>query len=176
MPVRKRGVFKFQHALSLLEWLDLTIGAGSKPSVFANDDERREAWRIHRAKLLEQAHAGSRPLAWWDFEHPGERPRSGGEETLRLLELDEIGADELRVLKRWWRDYERTARAMSERPSGGRLAQEVYMERRQWSGIPDWYEPEDFREEETESMSSGFGVTRPTRQRGLRNDNSNSIE
>lgn len=158
MPVRKRGVFRFRHELSVPEWLDLTIGTGGKHSAFVDVDERREAWRVHQDRLLERHRAGHRPAAWWDFEHPDEERPFLREQTLRLLEMGEIGADELLVLKRLWRGEERTARAISEQkraPGTGRLKQEIYMDRRRWAGIPDWYEPDDFREGEADRRLGG---------------------
>jgi len=80
MPARRRGIARFEHALTGPEAWELKIGprwkvykkAGSwmrdESSVFASDDERRAAWEIHREALLAEQPKGTLPWAYRQYE------------------------------------------------------------------------------------------------------------
>ncbi len=60
------------------------------PLHFADDHDRRAAWEEFRDVLLAQHRPGSRPAAWWVYEHRAEMPRRDDEpQTPALYRLGE---------------------------------------------------------------------------------------
>jgi len=92
------------HAITPLQELELWLGAGGKPSTFANDDERRRMWFEHRDRLLRWfAHDGRRPQAWWKFEAPFKYP-GFNQERSTLWAAGLLGGAEARALEKDWRE------------------------------------------------------------------------
>jgi hypothetical protein len=61
------------HTLTGQQEMELWLGASDGGSSFADERERRAAWFRHRGRLMQLfAQGGKRPVAWWQYEAPGE--------------------------------------------------------------------------------------------------------
>jgi hypothetical protein len=73
-------------------------------SLFADTEHARAAWSQHRVRLLELfGSRGRRPLAWWAFEAPIERPGYDRERST-LYEAGLLGEAERAELEAHWRE------------------------------------------------------------------------
>jgi hypothetical protein len=50
---------------------------GAYAGAFADDEERRAAWEVHREFFMSHCRYGGRPAAWWDYESPIPLPEDG---------------------------------------------------------------------------------------------------
>jgi hypothetical protein len=66
------------------------------------DDEARELWLHWRDRLMAVYNFGSRPAAWWCFEHP-ELCCDVDQQRSTLYEARLLGEEEKAALVRWWR-------------------------------------------------------------------------
>ncbi|MDX6640630.1 MAG: hypothetical protein QOF12_1641 [Solirubrobacteraceae bacterium] len=55
-------------ALPLAQRVELAVGP-ARVSAFASESERRRAWERHREELVALEPPGSRPWAWWHYDH-----------------------------------------------------------------------------------------------------------
>jgi hypothetical protein len=83
----------------------LWLGPSLSFSVFADEEEAREAWRKHRAVAMVMfAKEGRRPWGWWAFEcPPGLRYDDDHEQSILYAADGVLGADERLELERHWR-------------------------------------------------------------------------
>jgi hypothetical protein len=86
------------------ELQELWLGrASSGFSVFADEEEAKEAWERLRVKAMVLfARDGLRPLAWWRFDSPIPYPGDARERSA-LWTANLLGADEKVALECWWR-------------------------------------------------------------------------
>jgi len=69
MPVSRRRSRKRRGELDWACRMELEIGPhGRDHSEFSTDEARREAWFLHRPRLLDDGGAGWRPWAFWRYE------------------------------------------------------------------------------------------------------------
>jgi hypothetical protein len=66
------------------------------------DDEARELWQHHRARLMATYNFGTRPAAWWCFEHP-ELCCDFDQQGSTLYEASLLLPGEKAALVAWWR-------------------------------------------------------------------------
>lgn len=113
MRTRKRaeraGEVMTTDDLTLGQMFELAIGPGPE-SEFASDEHRRREWLRHRTVLMAEVNPGTRPWGWWVYESPdGEHPEWAipdrkkwpepwSSENVRLHELGQLTADEMRAL------------------------------------------------------------------------------
>jgi hypothetical protein len=116
MPTNRRQMLRGRRGVAVVldsaQELELLIGAGGKPSHFADDEEAEAAWQAHRDDLLEKCPAGKRPWGWWRFDCP--KPwgswhweRSGKAcappyQAIELVAMGVVDAGELRKVRHQW--------------------------------------------------------------------------
>ena len=85
VPLRRRVRGELTSDQEMALWL----GVGRDGFPFADEDEARNLWERHRARLMAlHAHNGRRPYAWWEFDAPrGARLRSGTPNNRRCSRL-----------------------------------------------------------------------------------------
>jgi hypothetical protein len=85
---------------------DLVLGESRRPA-FESALQRRAAWYEHRSKLIEEsaeALPGSRPKAFWQYEHPEVRDFAG-EKWEYLLQKGLLLEGELSGIVAGWIDH-----------------------------------------------------------------------
>lgn len=70
--------------LSQREEMDLLLG---NRGAFADEADRRQAWRQHREELMASINIGSRPQAFWDYDAPAKIPFESDLQALDRLNL-----------------------------------------------------------------------------------------
>jgi hypothetical protein len=118
---------------------DLVIGPDIRAPAFANEAERRDAWRLNLDDVMSGINPGHRPDAWWRWESPEPRDR-GLEECLQLYRMGALCEDELAELTEMWRQEEEKARDVpfwTISPGHVLTGRDAYMARRAWAGIPE---------------------------------------
>lgn len=68
MPTNRRHRSKMRAELSIAEFIELGIGNGGRPSCFESEEDKREAWFLHREEILTALPAGKVPAAMRQFE------------------------------------------------------------------------------------------------------------
>jgi hypothetical protein len=67
---------------------------------FANDEERREAWALHRDRLMTELEPGHRPEAYWRFDRA--MPENAESEAHGVWLLPETTDEERRQIEAMW--------------------------------------------------------------------------
>lgn len=100
MPVRRKTD---RRRSTVPPWdveLDLSIGWLSDRT----DEAMRSEWERYRDYMLEQDaiyHPGGRPYAWWVFDRDMSAPWIH-DQADALLEMGEMGADEMAAVRKLW--------------------------------------------------------------------------
>lgn len=106
MPRPRRQAKARSHVLTPLQYMDLV---GPRLCAFADEDDRRAAWEMHRVAIMERflpGRHGMRPAAFWQYDCPPELSRRGPTveehhalEAARLayLDIEELLGDEERA-------------------------------------------------------------------------------
>jgi hypothetical protein len=99
----RRSLDHWQHQFLLYGPADLWNDA------FADEQEVREAWQYHRARILSSYRGGRRPWAWWALESG--RPHPGDREASTLYAMKVLSDEEHDELVAWWREQFERAQA-----------------------------------------------------------------
>jgi hypothetical protein len=83
--------------------MSLELGENERHPAFDSDEERRDAWAIHRDALLAGERPGRRPRAWWQYESPIPYP-GPDHETVTLYEAGLMSDEEIAEITPWWRE------------------------------------------------------------------------
>lgn len=108
MPVKRRTKKARARDLTMSQFWSLSVGeCDREPPAFESEAARREAWEVHRERLMAHRHAGTRPDGWWCYESP--IPYPGYErERSALYEAGLLSAEEVAEVTAWWREqYDR---------------------------------------------------------------------
>ena len=88
-----------------LSWEERQALEGWNDDFYATEDDRREGWERHRERLLDECHDGWRPLCWWLYDAPIERPDDPNYAAATLWEHKLLYPDEVVMLERRWREH-----------------------------------------------------------------------
>lgn len=80
------------RGLTDAETLALICGDDPQRPVFESEGAMRAAWEAHRDEI--QCNPGTRPFAWWHFEHPEYGDPVGTDALVALVELGEVSEGE----------------------------------------------------------------------------------
>ncbi|OWK18291.1 hypothetical protein AJ88_03620 [Mesorhizobium amorphae CCBAU 01583] len=117
MPVRRKTD---RRRSTVPPWdveLDLAIGWLSNRT----DECMRSEWERYRDYMLEQNaidHPGERPYAWWIFDRDMPAPWMRGQADA-LLEMGEMGADEIAAVRKLWAGAPGAPKFMQEADNAG---------------------------------------------------------
>jgi hypothetical protein len=99
MAIRRR--------LTLRQMFNLSGGdyGGAYADAFSSDEERREAWEVHREFMMSGCRYGCRPAGWWAYEAPIERPADPNYGPAALWEAGLLDPREREDCERSWRAH-----------------------------------------------------------------------
>ena len=161
MPTRRTPLRRASRGtLAFSQEQELWLGICTYPT-FESEEERREAWERHRARLMDQfAHNGRRPAAWWTYEAPIPFPGRDVEQST-LFEAGLLGEGEAADLVEWWRsEFERASKpgfSYCQGPGAwqdGAAAREAHYA---WADIPRCLLEKWARKKKGPSIMSGAG-------------------
>ena len=99
-PIRRAS----RGALSGDQEQCLWLGVGRDKFPFIDEDECREAWERHRARIMaDHARNGHRPYAWWIYDAPEGIEFDYDRERSTLYEAGLLDADEAAALVEYWK-------------------------------------------------------------------------
>jgi hypothetical protein len=93
-----------RRQLTIDQKFNLSGGSGYRDA-FADDEERREAWEVHRDYFMSHCRYGYRPGAWWDYEAPIARPADRNYGPAALWEANLLDPHEREACERSWRAH-----------------------------------------------------------------------
>src|SRR5262249_43572230 len=97
-------------AIEAAEMQELWLGVNPNFSVFADEEEAKQAWERHRAVLMVMfAELGRRPWGWWKFDRPPGLHYDDDHEQSILYEAGIVTGDERIALEQHWREEFETA-------------------------------------------------------------------
>jgi hypothetical protein len=104
MAIRRRLT---RRRLTLSQIFHLSGGdyGGAYSDAFASEEERREAWEVHREYMMRGCRYGGRPAAWWDYEAPIARPADPNYGPAALWEANLLESREREDCERSWRAH-----------------------------------------------------------------------
>ena len=140
-PIRRAS----RGALSSDQEMCLWLGCGRDKFPFEDEEQVREAWERHGARIMaDHARGGRRPAAWWAYDAPEGIEFDYDTERSTLYEAGLLDADEAAALVEYWhgefmKAYEPGfTLCMGEGPKGaiwlrGKAAREAHFE---WCDLP----------------------------------------